>query len=241
MVSPGTGERRAFAFTTKKTAYFGCLRDPCPYSVYNSPMNLAKTETPSKRTFRGGRDALVQKVVDEPDLSWRLVVTLNTVRLLISLTLLGLFFASAEPRVFGDSNPALFSATVAGYFVFAILSAVSLRMRWVPIRALGVTLMLVDIVAIVILTHASGGIASGLGGLLVIFIGAGSLVVPFKYPAVLPCRQPAAQDGQRRRNVTLRQLLGSRIHPRSHPTRRRGRPHRHGTMADVADKSRSYR
>ncbi len=148
-------------------------------------MNLAKTETPSIRTFRGGRDALVQKVVDEPDLSWRVVVTLNTVRLLISMTLLGLFFAGAEPRVFGDSNPALFSATVAGYFVFAILSAVSLRMRWVPIRALGVTLMLVDIVAIVILTHASGGIASGLGGLLVVFIGAGSLVVPYKYPAVL--------------------------------------------------------
>lgn len=148
-------------------------------------MNLAETETHLKHTSYGSRDGLVQKAVAEPNLTWRVVVTLNIVRLLISLTLLGLFFAGPEPRFFGDSNPALFSATAAGYLVFAILLAVSLRMRWVPIGALGVTQMLIDITAIIILTHASGGISSGLGGLLIVFIGAGSLVVPAQYPAIL--------------------------------------------------------
>lgn len=173
------------AFTAKKTAYIECWRDPCPYSVYNSPMNLAETETPLKQTLRNSRDAMVQKAVAEPDLSWRVLTTLNIVRLLVSLSLLGLFFAGPEPRFFGDSNPALFSATASGYLVFAILLAVSLRMRWVPVGALGVTQMVVDITAIVILTHASGGISSGLGGLLIVFIGAGSLVVPAQYPAIL--------------------------------------------------------
>ncbi|MCH8943773.1 MAG: ATPase [Proteobacteria bacterium] len=148
-------------------------------------MNLAETETPLKQTLRNSRDAMVQKAVAEPDLSWRVLTTLNIVRLLVSLSLLGLFFAGPEPRFFGDSNPALFSATATGYLVFAILLAVSLRMRWVPVGALGVTQMVVDITAIVILTHASGGISSGLGGLLIVFIGAGSLVVPAQYPAIL--------------------------------------------------------
>lgn len=148
-------------------------------------MNLAETETPLKQTLRNSRDAMVQKAVAEPDLTWRILATLNIVRLLVSLSLLGLFFAGPEPRFFGDSNPALFSATATGYLVFAILLAVSLRMRWVPVGALGVTQMVVDITAIVILTHASGGISSGLGGLLIVFIGAGSLVVPAQYPAIL--------------------------------------------------------
>jgi two-component system sensor histidine kinase PilS (NtrC family) len=45
--------------------------------------------------------------------------------------------------------------------------------------------VLVDIIAVVVLMHASGGISSGLGGLFVVFVAAGSLVVPFQYPAIL--------------------------------------------------------
>ena len=96
-----------------------------------------------------------------------------------------LFAVGSDPHFFGDSKPTLFAATAAGYLVFAILSAVSLRQQWVPRVALAVTQLLVDIVAIVILMHASGGISSGLGGLLVIFIGAASLVIPMIVSATL--------------------------------------------------------
>ena len=33
--------------------------------------------------------------------------------------------------------------------------------------------------------HTSGGIGSGLGGLLIVFVGAGSLVLPMQFPAIL--------------------------------------------------------
>jgi two-component system sensor histidine kinase PilS (NtrC family) len=118
-------------------------------------------------------------------LGWRVLITLNAFRLLISTALLLLFAVGSDPHFFGDSKPTLFAATVAGYLVFAILSAVSLRQQWVPRVALAVTQLLVDIVAIVILMHASGGISSGLGGLLVIFIGAASLVIPMIVSATL--------------------------------------------------------
>lgn len=148
-------------------------------------MNQAQTEAPLRRTFRGSRDVLLQKAIDEPELGWRVLITLNAFRLLISTALLLLFAVGSDPHFFGDAKPTLFAATVAGYLVFAILSAVSLRQQWVPRVALAVTQLLVDIVAIVILMHASGGISSGLGGLLVIFIGAASLVIPVIVSATL--------------------------------------------------------
>ena len=148
-------------------------------------MNQAQTEAPLKKKFRGSRDVLLQKAIDEPELGWRVLITLNAFRLLISTTLLLLFAIGSDPHFFGDSKPTLFAGTVAGYLVFAILSAVSLRQQWVPRVALAVTQLLVDIVAIVILMHASGGISSGLGGLLIIFIGAASLVIPVIVSATL--------------------------------------------------------
>jgi two-component system sensor histidine kinase PilS (NtrC family) len=174
-----------FTVAAKKSAYFGGLRHPCPYSVYNSRMNQAQTDAPLRRTFRGSRDALLQKAVDEPELGWRILITLNAFRLLISTTLLLLFAVGSEPRFFGDAKPTLFAASAAGYLVFAILSAVPLHQQWVQRNVLAATQLFVDIIAIVMLMHASGGISSGLGGLLVIFIGAGSLVMPKSAAATL--------------------------------------------------------
>ena len=148
-------------------------------------MNQAQTDAPLRRTFLGSRDVLLQKAIDVPELGWRVLITLNAFRLLISTTLLLLFAAGSDPRFFGDAQPTLFAATAAGYLVFAILSAVSLRQQWVPRTALAVTQLMVDIVAIVMLMHASGGISSGLGGLLVVFIGAASLVIPVTVAATL--------------------------------------------------------
>ena len=148
-------------------------------------MNQAQTDGLLRRTFRGSRDALIQKAMDEPELGWRVLVTLNAFRLLISTTLLVLFVVGSDPRFFGDTEPTLFAATAAGYLVFAILSAISLRQQWVRRNALAVTQLIVDVLAIVMLMHASGGIQSGLGGLLVIFIGAGALVMPITMSASL--------------------------------------------------------
>lgn len=124
-----------------------------------------------------------QAAIDESDLTWRALGTLNLFRLLVALTLLILFFAGGEPRFFGDLYPGLFSATAAGYLVFAIVSGFAIRMRFLSAAPLILTQITVDIAAIVGLMHASGGISSGLGGLLVVFVGAGSLVLPLQVPA----------------------------------------------------------
>ena len=167
-------------------------------------MNEVHTDSLLRRTFRGSREALVQRAIEEPDLTWRVLGTLNTFRVLLALALLALFFAKSDPRFFGHTYPTLFAATAAGYLVFAAFSAVSLRQRWVAIGPLGTTQMLVDIAAIVVLMHASGGISSGLGGLLIVFIGAGSLVLPIQYPAILAAVATFATLGEQ----LLAQLSG---------------------------------
>ena len=148
-------------------------------------MSPESTDPHIRKTFRGSRDALLQRAVEEPDLTWRVLSTLNATRILVAVGLLGLFFAAGEPPVFGSENPTMFSATAAGYLVFAVLSAFSLYKRWLPFGVQSVTQSLVDIVAVVILMHASGGIESGLGGLLIVFVGAGSLGLPLQFPRIL--------------------------------------------------------
>ena len=148
-------------------------------------MSQATTEPHGKQTFRGSRDSLLQRAAEEPDLTWRLLTTLNSIRVLLAIGLLALFFAWDDPHVFGNQFPTLFSATAAGYLVFAVLSALSLHMRWLPPGVQSVAQSVIDIAAIVILMHASGGIESGLAGLLIVFIGAGSLVLPMQFPAIL--------------------------------------------------------
>lgn len=121
--------------------------------------------------------------VDNIELTWRVLGTLNLFRLVVPVVLLTVFFAGADARVFGERYPGLFSATAAGYLVFAAISGVAIRQRWVPALPQAIAQIVVDIVAVVTLMHASGGIASGLGGLLVVFVGAGSLVLSHQLPA----------------------------------------------------------
>ena len=143
------------------------------------------TEASEKQSPRAGPEAITQRSIEEPDLSWRVLGTLNTIRFLVGLGLLTLFLVGGQPRVFGAVYPTIFLNTATAYLVFAIISGPVIRKRWAPAGVQAVAQMLVDIVAVVVLMHASGGVSNGLGGLLIVFVGAGSLVLPTQFPAIL--------------------------------------------------------
>ncbi len=148
-------------------------------------MNRANTDVSPHKTFRGSRDALLARAVEEPELTWRVLLTLNVFRLMLAAMLLTVFFAGGEPRAFGDRFPALFSASAAAYLVFAGVFAVALKQRWSDAPTQTTILMTADICAVTALMYTSGGVASGLGGLLAVFVGAGSLVLPVRLPAIM--------------------------------------------------------
>ena len=131
----------------------------------------------------GQSDSRQQLTVDESDLTWRVLGTLNAFRILVALILIALFFASDTPRFIGDRYPTIFAATAVAYFVFSVVSRFAIKGRWITPEPQILTQVPIDISAVVILMHASGGIESGLGGLLIVFVGAGSLIMPQKIPA----------------------------------------------------------
>lgn len=138
-------------------------------------------EATSEQASAAGERTL-QRFVDESDLTWRVLGTLNVFRLLVAAALLALFFAGEDPRFFGDRYPGMFAATAAGYLVVAVVSGLAIRQRWVPPGPQIIAQVLIDIGSVVLLMHASGGISSGLGGLLILFVGAGSLIMPLQVP-----------------------------------------------------------
>lgn len=110
------------------------------------------------------------------ELARRVLGTLSAIRLFVAATTLLTFFVSADPRFFGDRYPALFAATAAAYLIIAAATLLAVRR---PLSAGQVYAQIsIDIVSILLLMYASGGVSSGLGGLLIIFIGGGSLVMP---------------------------------------------------------------
>ncbi|MEL7451643.1 MAG: ATPase, partial [Pseudomonadota bacterium] len=120
-----------------------------------------------------------------PELSWRVLGLLNGYRLLIGVLLLALFFAVDSPYIVGGTSPALFLVTAAAYVTLGVVFLYTLRIR-APGFALQLPVqILLDIVAITLVMHASGGIGSGLGNLLVVSIGAASLTVHQRTAALL--------------------------------------------------------
>ncbi|NNC76807.1 MAG: ATPase [Woeseiaceae bacterium] len=148
-------------------------------------MSQANSEISGKRTNRGNREAFLQRAIEEPDLSWRVLMTLNVFRLIVAAALLALFFGGGEPHAFGNRLPLLFTATASAYLMFGVIVAIALTRRWAPVNAQAFTSILFDIVAVSVLMFTSDGMASGLGGLLVVFVGAGSLALPAGLPAIV--------------------------------------------------------
>ncbi|MBT8084902.1 MAG: PAS domain-containing protein [Woeseia sp.] len=130
----------------------------------------------------GGASSGASRNALQSELTWRALGTLNVFRLLVALALLALFVAGGRQRIFGDSHPTLFVSTISAYLIFGMLCGVAVQQRWLTQTAQIAGQITLDIFAIVLLMHASGGISSGLGALLVVYVGAGSLLLPLQFP-----------------------------------------------------------
>jgi len=111
------------------------------------------------------------------DTSQRLQRLVGLFRGLIGIALLGAGLAFVDPPILGQRWPTIFITTAMIYTVLAGISLLYMvRSPHVGLALVPVQLF-VDIAGITIMMHASGGISSGIGGLLVVFIGAASLTL----------------------------------------------------------------
>jgi two-component system sensor histidine kinase PilS (NtrC family) len=109
-------------------------------------------------------------------LAWRILLLLNFFRVLVPLVL-GTLSVAFTPSLAGQQHPALFAATLTAYELFALTAFTSLKRRWPGLEIQALAHVLVDVIAINVITYASGGMSSGLAALLVLPIASGSLVL----------------------------------------------------------------
>ena len=111
------------------------------------------------------------------ELAWRVLGLLNFYRLLVPLVLASLHFFTPDTTSIGWAFPRFFTITVTVYFAVAIAMILALKQRWPKLEHQAWLHLVVDIVAITLLLYSSGGVSSGLGMLLVIPVGAVSLLL----------------------------------------------------------------
>jgi len=112
---------------------------------------------------------------DYPEPFWRSLFFFNIYRLVVGLLLLLLVAIWGENIVFGSHDRTLFLVTDLAYVLFSIACFVLISARW----QFNLQLMMqvaTDIVFIVILLFASGGLSSGLGLLLLTTLAGAGLI-----------------------------------------------------------------
>jgi two-component system sensor histidine kinase PilS (NtrC family) len=119
------------------------------------------------------------------DLAWRVIGLVNLYRLLIppSLYLLYLYFGAAAP--IGTAFPTLFLWVSVVYFATGIAIVLGGRRLLPNLRATTFVHAMVDAVAISLILLSSGGVASGLGILFVVPVGAMALLADSRDAFVL--------------------------------------------------------
>jgi len=110
--------------------------------------------------------------------TWKPLRFLTFYRITLAGLLAALFFFLPTDKALGGDHPWLYGVVTLGYIGFALLAGFAARLRQPGYGLQVFVQVLVDILAIVLLMHASGGLESSLGILLILAVAAGSLLLP---------------------------------------------------------------
>jgi two-component system sensor histidine kinase PilS (NtrC family) len=113
----------------------------------------------------------------DPALSWRVLAVLNLYRLLVPLVLLSLYSLGVA-RGFAVNSPQLFFGSTVFYFCFGLISIMLVRERLASSRIQTILQAAVDMFVLILLLHTCGGVASGLGVLFLVPVGALAFLLP---------------------------------------------------------------
>ena len=99
-------------------------------------------------------------------------------RTLLGSVLLLMFQIEFAPKILGNDNPDLFLYTSAAYTGINFMTLIVMwRLKYSPSQRKLFGSLLVDVIAIGLLMHTSGGAVSGLGYLLLVAIAAGGIML----------------------------------------------------------------
>ncbi len=112
------------------------------------------------------------------DFAWRVLVLLNLFRLSVGVVLLAVYYLVDTPRIVGDTDATLAWRVLVGLLGAGCAFLFMLQRRMPSARLQTYLQFTTDLVAVALLIHASGGISSGLGGVLIVSVGTLALLLP---------------------------------------------------------------
>ncbi len=136
---------------------------------------MSAADTMSTSRLKLGR--ITASVPDSEEFAWRVLVLLNAFRLTLGSLLLAIFLAVQDPRIIGGTNPTLAWGALVAMLATGVIEIWLLKRRIPSSTAQIYGQLILDLTIITMLMHASGGISSGVGGLLVVSVGALALLV----------------------------------------------------------------
>ena len=116
---------------------------------------------------------------------WRLLRIYAWYRLLLSILLLGLFALQSLLPMLGGSSPPLFLATGLGYLVTTVSAVLFLARPRRQVAPFSLILLLVDVLVLTLMTHASGGLNTQLSMLFLVTIAAGNILLSGRLGALI--------------------------------------------------------
>jgi two-component system sensor histidine kinase PilS (NtrC family) len=112
--------------------------------------------------------SIAAPAVTPSDLAWRVIGLLNLYRLLVPLLLLVMQALPGPAWTLLPTHPRLFLSACIAYFTAALLLIIARRLEWSSLRIVALVNASADALAIALIVYAAGGVASGLGILLVL-------------------------------------------------------------------------
>jgi two-component system, NtrC family, sensor histidine kinase PilS len=112
-----------------------------------------------------------------PSHNWKLLGLFNIYRLALAGTALTISIVFGTLPPFGSDNPQLFEIASIIYFLAGLAAIEAARWRRPDFETQVAILVFADITLLTLLMHASGGLASGLGLLLIVAIAGSSLIL----------------------------------------------------------------
>ena len=108
--------------------------------------------------------------------TWRPLRLLNFYRMTLSGLFVAVYLFGPAQDILGEQNPWLFEITSIAYLGFSFVYSYTIRLHLFPFQLQTSVQILTDIVVLTLLMHASGGITSGIGILIIVAIAGGSII-----------------------------------------------------------------
>jgi two-component system sensor histidine kinase PilS (NtrC family) len=117
--------------------------------------------------------------------SWRALIMFAGYRFFLAGILFLVFYFKLPPEFLGSHDPRLYSSVSQLYLLVALVLLIFTLKHWGDVHSQIKIQLLLDIIALTLLIHASGGLQTGLGSLLLVVVVAGGALVPGKLAAFI--------------------------------------------------------